>query len=46
MTLIAIGALIMWDIVLTFLAWTEILVGKKNDDAIEAIKSRKGGDAE
>ena len=46
MTLIAIGALIMWDIVLTFLAWTAIVVSKKNDDAIEAIKRGKGGDAE
>ena len=36
---IAIGALIVWNLVLTFLAWTAILVGKKNDDEIEAIKS-------
>lgn len=36
---IAIGALMVWNLVLTFLAWTAILVGKKNDDEIEAIKS-------
>ena len=36
---VAIGALTMWNVVLTFLACTAILVGKKNDDDIEAIKS-------
>lgn len=46
MTLIAIGALIMWNIVLTFLAWTAIVVSKKNADAIATIKRREGGDAE
>ena len=36
---IAIGVLIVWNLVLTFLSWTAILVSKKNDDEIEAIKS-------
>lgn len=36
---IAIGAIIFWNLVLTFLALTAILASKKNDDEIEAIKS-------
>ena len=43
---VAIGALTMWTVVLTFLAWTAIVVSKRNDDAIDAIKRRKGGDTE
>ena len=39
MTGVAIGLLIIWNIVLTFLLWTVILVSKKNYDEIEAIKS-------
>lgn len=39
---IAIGILIMWNVVLTFLAWTAILASKKNDDEIDAIKRCKG----
>ena len=36
---IAIGALMFWNLVLTFLTWTALLASKKNDDEIEAIKS-------
>lgn len=36
---VAIGAIMFWNLVLTFLALTAILASKKNDDEIEAIKS-------
>lgn len=36
---IAIGALIFWNLVLSFLVLTSIICCKKNDDEIEAIKS-------
>lgn len=39
MTGIAIGLLVVWNVVLTYFSWTTILVSKKNYDEIEAIKS-------
>lgn len=35
----AIGALMFWNLVLSFLVLTALLASKKNDDEIEAIKS-------
>lgn len=39
MTAFAIGALMFWNLVLSFLVLTALLASKKNDDEIEAIKS-------
>ncbi len=36
---IAIGALIFWNLILSFLVLVALFAGKKNDDEIEAIKS-------
>lgn len=36
---IAIGALMFWNLILSFLVITALLASKKNDDEIEAIKS-------
>lgn len=35
----AIGALMFWNLILSFLVLTALLASKKNDDEIEAIKS-------
>ena len=34
-----IGALVFWNLILSFLVLTALLASKKNDDEIEAIKS-------
>lgn len=34
----AIGALMFWNLILSFLVLTALLASKKNDDEIEAIK--------
>lgn len=36
---IAIGALMFWNLILSFLVLVALFAGKKNDDEIEAIKS-------
>ena len=35
----AIGALMFWNLILSFLVLTSLLASNKNDDEIEAIKS-------
>lgn len=35
----AIGTLMFWNLILSFLVLTALLASKKNDDEIEAIKS-------
>ena len=39
MTVFIIGAIVFWNLILSFLVLTALLASKKNDDEIEAIKS-------
>lgn len=39
MTMVVIGLLIIWNLVLTYFVWTTTVICMKNYDEIEAIKS-------
>lgn len=39
MIVFIIGAIMFWNLILSFLVLTTLLASKKNDDEIEAIKS-------